>query len=143
MLKEIDSYDWREAFGYAGEPDTEGSPDIRSAVPGDYVSCLPFARQDVAEIFHSIDGENDGPPWRMIGLLHDGRYFYLEAGCGYTGWDCQAGGSASMANTLHECIHFGATAEARELFGIAESNPSDDLPPASGGPVNRVVGGPK
>lgn len=27
-----------------------------------------------------------------------------------------------------------------EVRVIAESNPSDDLPPASGGPVNRVVG---
>ena len=33
--------------------------------------------------------------------------------------------------------------DMQRLSALVPSNPSDDLPPASGGPVNRVVGGPK
>jgi len=84
-----DSYDWREAFVYADH--------IRVAY-----NCKPdgFSMDDVAEITAASEGENDGPSWLMCGRLNDGRWFYLSAGCDYTGWDCQAGGDAQVADTL-------------------------------------------
>lgn len=118
MLKDLDDYAWKEAFGYAGEPDTCGKPDVRECFPGCKVSLSPFTRMDVAEILASVEGENDGPPWRMAGRLHDGRWFYLEAGCDYTGWDCQASGSVTMAENKADCIRFAMTQDARNLFGI-------------------------
>lgn len=97
MLKELDSYDWKEAFGYAGEPGTEACrvsrgetgpvPKGMSTLPGATVSTAPFTREDVVIILCMSEGENDGPPWVIAGALRDGRWFHLSAGCDYTGWD--------------------------------------------------------
>lgn len=120
MLPELDDYDWREAFGYAGEPDTQAYGDVRieGAVPGQKYDLTPFTREDVSEIAALREGENDERPWLIYGRLKDGRWFYLEASCDYTGWDCQAGGSATIANSKEEVERFGLTADAREIFGV-------------------------
>ena len=78
MLSELDGGDWGEVFKYADKPD--------ECPPGSSVSCTSFTREDVETVFASEDGENDGDPWRMVGKLKDGRYFYIEASCDYTGW---------------------------------------------------------
>lgn len=83
-----DDYDWREAFGYAGEPRT--CADYQSGtnvVSLDDVDATAFSRSDVVSIVHSAEGEPDGDDWLMVGQLMDGRFFYLSAGCDYTGWD--------------------------------------------------------
>ena len=110
MLKELDTYDWEEAFKYT-------SPRDMSAF-----GChnLLFAREDVLEIYGIIEGENDGDPWRLYGKLNDGRYFYLEAGCDYTGWGCQESGCSSVSSTKAGIIKNGLTDEARRIFGLKE-----------------------
>ena len=118
MLKELDDYDWAEAFGYAGEPDREGQAKIRPAFPtGSYV-LTPFSREDVEEICAMRAGEHDEESWLIYGRLKDGRWFSLEVGCDYTGWDCQAGGDATIANSKDEIERFGLTDEARDAFNI-------------------------
>ena len=104
MRSELDTYDWQEAFGYAGEPDT---------VPGSTTSPASFTREDVAEILLMIEGQNEGPDWVGIFRLNDGRYVHLEACCDYTGWDCQAGGSAFAADSLDEVTRMGLSQENR------------------------------
>ena len=76
MLPELDICDWEEVFKYA-------TPD---SVVGESVDTTPFSRDDVVQILHSEEGENDGPDWIVAGILQDGRYFVLRAGCDYTGW---------------------------------------------------------
>jgi hypothetical protein len=119
MISELDDHDWKEAFGYAGEPGTNGHADVRPHLPGAVISLAPFTREDVASIYVSVVGENDGPPWRMVGRLTDGRWFYLEAGCDYTGWDCQAGGCATVAPIFDDCIRFACTEEARQVLSLS------------------------
>lgn len=46
-----------------------------------------FKPEDVVYIVKAIEGENDGADWEMVGRLKDGRWFYIHAGCDYTGWD--------------------------------------------------------
>lgn len=104
-----EEYDWREAFVYAGT--------IRTAYQCD---PAPFGLDDVAEALHAVNGENDGPSWLMVGKLKDGRYFFLDAGCDYTGWDCQASGDAQVADTLENLIRYGMTTDARSRLNIAE-----------------------
>jgi hypothetical protein len=119
MKEELNTWDWQEAFGYAGEPKTYAfKQNIEST--GEDCSTKLFTREDVSVILGMIEGENDGAPWRIYGQLFDGRYFYLEAGCDYTGWDCGAGGSASVALTKQDIISKGLTEEARRLFGLTE-----------------------
>jgi len=101
---------WREAFAYANAPQpTEGYAGPLAAV----------TLADVAEVVAYDDGENDGPDWVGVFRLHDGRHLFLAAGCDYTGWDCQAGGSSWLANDLASCVRWGLTTEARERLGYA------------------------
>ena len=88
-------YDWQAAFEYAS-----------------------FKIEDVAEIHGSDDGENDGDEWVMWGRLRDGRWFYLHAGCDYTGWDCQAGGDSVVHESRDEVIRMGMDFGARQRFGL-------------------------
>ncbi len=110
MLAELDGYDWGEAFAYADRP---------MLIEGSLVSVSGFTRDDVAEIVGITEGENDGHNWEIAGRLTDGRWFFLSAGCDYTGWDCVASGQAWVADDRDSLIQFGLTAEARECWGLA------------------------
>jgi hypothetical protein len=114
MLAELGTYDWQQAFGYAGEPGTYATGGTRvEAVHGSSVSAATFTREDVAEILCLIDGENDGAEWVGVFRLRDGRYASLMAGCDYTGWDCQAGGNAFVAERMSEIATLGLTDDQR------------------------------
>ena len=104
-------YDWQEAFSYGWT--------IRTAT-----GCPPdgFGIDDVAEVLKESQGENDGDSWMMVGKLSDGRFFFLDAWCDYTGWDCQAGGDAQVADTLENLVRFGMTEEARDRLGFEVPN---------------------
>jgi hypothetical protein len=88
--KELEGSDWMYAFAYAGEPNQgrcDGTLSIKRADPRDRSTSLtPFSRWDVAEVLGLSEGENDGKNWLVYGRLLDGRYFFLSAGCDYTGW---------------------------------------------------------
>lgn len=88
MYDFLDDYDWREVFSFAGgETDSHnfGIPTpVLSHTPCD---ATPFSREDVEEILAYSEGENDALDWLIAGKLKDGRYFMIEAGCDYTGWD--------------------------------------------------------
>lgn len=99
----LDDYDWKEAFSFARN--------IRTATG---CSADTFDITDVVDIVASSEGENDGESWMMAGKLSDGRFFFLDAWCDYTGWDCQSGGDAQVADTLDNLIRFGMTESARE-----------------------------
>lgn len=113
MLKQLEDYDWEYAFAYAGEPNSYGAPDIREVLPGSGVSLEPFTRAEVVEIIGQSEGENDGADWLCAGRLEDGRWFFLSAGCDYTGWDCQAGGTATIAKTKKELLQYGMSKEEK------------------------------
>ena len=119
MLRELDSYDWAEVFGEGSggnctaiEPDT-----CRSDASGE-----TFSRENVETIKGQVEGENDGPHWRVWGRLKDGRWFVARGHCDYTGWDCQAGNDGSVATTENELIQFGMDIEERQIFGVEFSD---------------------
>lgn len=110
MLKELDTYDWREAFGFAQSPEP--------AAPTLIVNCAPVTRELVKEIKFLRLGANEDQNWFLVGFLEDGRWFSLDAGCDYTGWDCQAWGKCWVANTEEEILQHGITNEQRLEFGL-------------------------
>ena len=115
----IDDYDWQEAFACAGDPEGQhNSADVRPALPTSEVSLAPFGRRDVAEVIAMQEGENDERDWLCVGRLSDGRYFFLTAGCDYTGWDCQSGGCAFVSNDKDELLQFGMTRDQRRELGL-------------------------
>lgn len=79
-------YDWKEAFSYAGGPGY-GVANVMRIHGDNEVPNTPFTLDDVEDIFASVVGENDGASWLAFGRLKDKRYFFLNAGCDYTGWD--------------------------------------------------------
>lgn len=83
LLDLFKDWNWRHVFRYANG--REGYP---TAVAGQetLVSTKIFGRKNVAEIYRYQYGENDGKNWTCAGRLFDGRYFYVTAGCDYTGW---------------------------------------------------------
>ncbi|MEK5166186.1 hypothetical protein NYE69_28175 [Paenibacillus sp. FSL R5-0527] len=111
MLERLNNYNWREAFEAAGAPEV-----VQFAKS---VFTAPFNREDVAEIIAISDGKNDGPNWIGVFRLKDGRFGTVDAGCDYTGWDCQQWGSAEVAGSLEEIIRFGLTNEQRERLGLS------------------------
>lgn len=78
MLKELNNYDWEEAFKYADKPD--------ECPPNSDVPLDGFTREDVRRIIRMEEGCNDGDPWIGVFRLKDKRYAFLSAGCDYTGW---------------------------------------------------------
>lgn len=120
MLTEINDYDWREVFAASGDPEGENNTlNISRAVPGDPITPLtPFSREDVQEILHISEGENDGQSWIIVVHLSDNRFAFLEGSCDYTGWGCRSGCSCQVAGSYEDIIRYGCGEEARERFGI-------------------------
>lgn len=114
MLEQLETYDWREAFYFAHTP--------RAAVVVDKdLSLTRFERDDVKAILGVSEGQNEGDPWIMLGQLNDGRFFFLNAWCDFTGWDCQAGGEAYVAETLYDAVCFACTpSELHRMFGTED-----------------------
>lgn len=102
------SHDWKNAFEYANNPSHAGIED--KAQPH-------FTIEDVAVIFAIITCENDENNWIIFGQLQDYRYFFLTAGCDYTGWDCQAWGEACVADELEVLWSLGLGDEDRRRLG--------------------------
>jgi hypothetical protein len=116
---ENDEYDWQEVFAIAGDP-AGGSnlPDLQTVPPGAETSHTHFGRSDVALVEWMELGENDGPDWLIGGQLRDGRWFFIAAGCDYTGWDCQSGGRAYVADSRYLIERFGMDDDERRRLGV-------------------------
>lgn len=114
-LEELkEDYDWRNVLSYAGVDDClQGPQSAPNAVGENPPSAEPFGMDDVAAIIAASNGEADGENWMIALQLKDERYAYIEAGCDYTGWDCQAGGSAWVASSLPELIRWALSEPAR------------------------------
>lgn len=126
MLEVLNDYDWGMAFEYAGDRSSAylggrvyGTPWLSGAIPGRTYNLSHFCREDVTRIIGISEGKNDERPWLIAGKLRDGRWFYLEAGCDYTGWDCQAGGQAVIAKSKKELIQFGIPSESCRRLSLA------------------------
>jgi hypothetical protein len=119
-----DDCDWQQAWGYgngtaylahdSNDP-AYGQRPIRP--PGALCSEEPCGVEDVAEVIAASEGENDERDWVAVARLKDGRFAYVEAGCDYTGWDCQAGGHVSVSHDLAHLWQFGLTQDARDRLG--------------------------
>lgn len=82
-------FDWEYVFRFAdGTADNyPGEPDVRTTELAEKdTDTSPFGSSDVDYMIAMSDGENDEQDWVGAGRLKDGRWFYIEAGCDYTGW---------------------------------------------------------
>jgi hypothetical protein len=75
-----DDYDWKNAFSMAVDG-IECPYDVRGPI------------ENVRRVIACDEGENDGAEWIAVVEWSDGKFAVMAAGCDYTGWDCQAGGT--------------------------------------------------
>ena len=122
MLEVLNDYDWAEVFGEGGGGNC--TPIVPDTCLSKTTSGETFSREDVALIKGQSEGENDGRDWIVWGQLQDGRFFIARGGCDYTGWDCRAGNSGSVADTEERLISLGMTPEERSRFGIEYEAPT-------------------
>lgn len=73
---------------------------------------------EIDTVIASDDGCNDGPNWIALFQLHDGRYLFLSAGCDYTGWDCQAGGTIKICRNYNDMIRYGLGDDDRKRLDL-------------------------
>ena len=87
--------DWKSAFLQVGL----GKPDSNYGyeLPDTY---LNFVKRVVC----CDRGYNDEVNWICVVELEDGTYVVVDAGCDYTGWDCQAWGTADIFETEGEAL---------------------------------------
>lgn len=110
MLKELDNYDWENAFAVAGDP--------KAVINSKEIGLEGINREEVEKIIGIIQGENDGPSWTGIFKLKDGRFISVCSYCDYTGWDCQAGGEIFVAKDEDSIKRFGLNEDERKRLGI-------------------------
>ena len=106
-LEELQTdYDWAEVFGEG----TGGNctQDLDSLDGTSLETCL---RRDVAEVIAAVNGANEYDDWVGVFRMRDGRFLAAVGGCDYTGWDCQASNTLTVAATLESLITSGLTPE--------------------------------
>ena len=107
-------YDWKEAFAVAMRDNVRAAPSYAG-------STESFGVDDVEEILAISNGENDGPDWIGAFRLKDGRYAFVSAGCDYTGWGCQDGGCARLADNVDDLVRLGMGDADRGRLGFTLS----------------------
>jgi len=84
---EGDNYDWREALHAEEEQGRKCSKHTKFLALGpEKKPSDPFTWADVSSVIASSEGQHDERDWLAVGELDDGRFFFLQAGCDYTGW---------------------------------------------------------
>lgn len=118
-IQEIQSsFDWAEVFGEGSGHCTQ-DVDSHDGTPTDTV-----LRKDIAEVLASVNGQNDGDSWIVVCRLVDGRFCCAEGSCDYTGWDCQAWNTITVASSLGALIESGITPEWCRRLGIEHPSQS-------------------
>lgn len=113
-IKELrEDYDWSEVFGEGGGGNC--SQDVESL---DGTSTDVCMRSDVAEIIGAVNGVNDGDEWVGVFRMADGRYLAAVGSCDYTGWDCRAANTLTVASTLERLLETGLTPDQKERLGV-------------------------
>lgn len=110
LPERIRDNDWCQVFSFAGHEPREAG--IGGGIaPG-------FDHEDVAEVLYTDEGEREGDSWIGVFKLKDGRFAFVSAGCDYTGWACQAGGSGVVHTDLAFLLRMGLGDDDRSRLGI-------------------------
>jgi hypothetical protein len=82
------------------------------------ISKLDFP-ENVTEVYYSWEGTKDEENWASVGkLVIDGRdhYFFFDAYCDYTGFDCRGGMTLYLSRSLDNLIERGLDDVVRNNF---------------------------
>jgi len=76
-----------------------------------------FPRNINTVIWYQV-GQHDGDNWILVGRLESGKYFYFNAWCDYTGFDCQSGIDLYLSNTKIDLYTYCVSEYDRNLMGV-------------------------
>lgn len=68
------------------------------------------------KVYYYREGENDGENWTFLVKHTNGYYIFFDAGCDYTGFDCQGGGSITYSLEGQKMWELGLTDEYRNII---------------------------
>lgn len=94
--------DWSSALEYLDSP--------RNAPSGE--SAGPVLTTDIVDIVAADAGEDDVTAWIAVFRLRDGRFVFLSASCGNSGWDCCGRGNAHVASSLDDLLRWAMPNDA-------------------------------
>lgn len=112
----------KEPFSFVQEYRLKATP-----IPGDeifreehYEDFTDFPKI-IDHYFWVQEGENDGKPWKCLvkiddGVAGSGTYAYFEAGCDYTGFDCQGWMKAWVSHYYHTLVKFVMDEETYQQY---------------------------
>lgn len=88
----------------------DNDDDIMEIISASDIELMPFQTSDdgidevkqfwkdaesfydnLQHIFYFQTGQRDNDPWYVLGQFSNNVYFYINAWCDYTGFDCRAG----------------------------------------------------
>ena len=111
-------YDWRNAWAYAGHRESTSeyliTPEPQVMAVDEDTSTNTFGLEDLDHLIGADWGINDERDWVCAGRLKDGRWFFLSAGCDYTGW----GGSATVVASRTQLLTMGMRKEEAARMGL-------------------------
>jgi hypothetical protein len=73
-------------------------------LPGEPVLPVNGFPKNIREWLWASPGSNDEAPWWLLGSLESGVYFFYDAWCDYTGFDCQGHMSIYASEKLETLI---------------------------------------
>jgi len=122
----LKDYDWQSAIAIA----LNGNHKYYTDGWGDDTFCRDDVKvfvDNLAEVVYYSEGENDGPNWIVLFSLKTPTekghtHVFLDAGCDYTGWDCQAGGAYEYTTLEYFLGPLGSTPEHKQRFGIESTD---------------------
>lgn len=71
---------------------------------------------NIVEYIWTHEGENDAENWYCLGRLESGAYFFLDAWCDYTGFDCKGGMKLYVSNSRPVLIQFAMSEQQYTLY---------------------------
>jgi len=94
------------------------SSDMKQAIIHNVKSIVEQFPKNIDAIYYFEVGENDGSEWRLVGTLgekYGGQYFFFyEAGCDYTGFDCRGSMRLYLSDTFEELAKYAMTETTRQ-----------------------------
>lgn len=77
------------------------------------IATVMKSENDIVEVYMFINGYNDDRPWEIVGKNSNNLYFYFNAWCDYTGFDCQGGCNILYTDSWESMYTYGVDDEIR------------------------------
>ena len=98
----------------------EGSWTFQPLIDEDKTDVLESDMVDYKQfekVYYARPGANDEENWTFLVKHQNGYYVYFDAGCDYTGFDCQGGGTITYSRDSKKMWTLGLTKEMRQNLG--------------------------